>query len=193
MWGNGRCPWGPSNRLQRKRRPYFPLQCCARRYLCCCSVCHTSSHQRSLEPYPRFKLQASRHPPPHLEPGMPGSPGCAHYFTPTAKDRGRSCPHPGHALDVGVSRKLGSHLSDCRSVGMDFIPLVAETLGGLAEDTIRMTRAIGKALGKRTNPDDPSTSTKHLFGCRAIALWRGNACCWIHRTPLTHPSLDGLI
>ena len=98
-----------------------------------------------------------------------------------------------HALDVGVSRKLGSHLSDCRSVGMDFIPLVAETLGGLAKDTIRMTRAIGKALGKRTNPDDPSTSTKHLFGRLAIALWRGNACCWIHRTPLTHPSLDGLI
>ena len=100
---------------------------------------------------------------------------------------------PGHALDVGVSRKLGSHLSDCRSVGMDFIPLVAETFGGLAKDTIRMTQAIGKVLGKRTNPDDPSTSTKHLFGRLAIALWRGNACCWIHRTPLTHPSLDGLI
>ena len=75
---------------------------------------------------------------------------------------------------------------------MDFIPLVAETLGGLAKDTIRMTRAIGKALGKRTNPDDPSTSTKHLFARLAIALWRGNACCWIHRTPLTHPSLNGL-
>ena len=46
--------------------------------------------------------------------------------------------------------KLRSHLSDCHSVGVDFIPLVAETLGGLAKDSIRITQAIGKALGKKT-------------------------------------------
>ena len=98
---------------------------------------------------------------------------------------------PGYALDVGVNRKLRSHLSDCCSVGVDFIPLVAETLGGLAKDSIRIIQAIGKALGKRTNPDDPSVSTKHLFGQLAIALWRGNACCWLHHSPFIHPSLDG--
>ena len=100
---------------------------------------------------------------------------------------------PGYALDVGVNRKLRSHLSDCRSVGVDFIPLVADTLGGLAKDSIRIIQAIGKALGKRTNPDDPSVFTKHLFGRLAIALWRGNACYWLHHSPFIHPSLDGQI
>ncbi len=37
----------------------------------------------------------------------------------------------GHALQVGVQRKLASNL---RSMGLTCIPLVAETLGGLAED-----------------------------------------------------------
>ena len=39
---------------------------------------------------------------------------------------------PGHALQVGVQRKLASHLSACHSAGVDFIPIVAEALGGLA-------------------------------------------------------------
>ena len=34
---------------------------------------------------------------------------------------------PGHALQVGVQRKLASHLSACCSAGVDFNPLVAET------------------------------------------------------------------
>ena len=40
--------------------------------------------------------------------------------------------YPGRALQVGVRWKLSSHNSACRSAGTDFIPLVAETLGGLA-------------------------------------------------------------
>ena len=78
---------------------------------------------------------------------------------------------PGHALEVGVRRKLASHLSECRSIGVDFIPLVAEILGGLAKDTISMVRLIGKVLDQRVSPSDPSTSTKHHFGRMAIALW----------------------
>ena len=101
--------------------------------------------------------------------------------------------HPGHALDVGVHRKLSSHLSVCRSAGVDFIPVVAETLGGLAKDTISMIRSIGRALGQRSNPSDPATSTQQLFGRFALALWRGNACSWLHRVPLIPPSLDGCI
>ena len=36
---------------------------------------------------------------------------------------------PGHALNVGMQRKLTAHLSDCRAAGMDFVPIVVETLG----------------------------------------------------------------
>ena len=71
---------------------------------------------------------------------------------------------PGHALQVGVCRKLSAHLSVCRSTGTDFIPLVAETLGGLGEDTIRTVAAIGRAIGDRSGSPDPSSTSKHLFG-----------------------------
>ena len=94
----------------------------------------------------------------------------------------------GHALEVGVHWKLASHLSECSSTGVDFIPLVAETLGGLAKGTISTVRVIGKFLGHRVSPSDPSTSTKHLFGRLAIALWQGNACLWLHHYPSVPPS-----
>ena len=41
---------------------------------------------------------------------------------------------PGHALSVGVRDDY--YLPACRSGGIDSIPFVTETLGGLAEDTI---------------------------------------------------------
>ena len=53
---------------------------------------------------------------------------------------------PGHALQVGVQCKLTAHLSACRSAGVEFIPIVLEILGGLAEDTITTTLCIGKAM-----------------------------------------------
>ena len=43
---------------------------------------------------------------------------------------GEAASTPGHALQVGVRRKLTSHLSACRSAGVDFIPFVMEGYGG---------------------------------------------------------------
>ena len=100
---------------------------------------------------------------------------------------------PGHALQVGVRRKLTSHLANCRAAGVEFIPIVAETLGGLAEDTVNTVLAIGKAIAQCTGPHVSSTSTSQLFHRLAIALWRGNACLWIHRHPSLPPSVDGVI
>ena len=64
------------------------------------------------------------------------------------------------------------------------MPVVAETLGGLAEDSIRTVRAIGRAIAQRaSSPSDTSTATTQLFRRLAISLWRGNACLWLHRQP----------
>ena len=101
---------------------------------------------------------------------------------------------PGHALQVGVQRKLTSHLSACRAIGVEFLPFVAETLGGLAEDAISVLRSLGKALTQRVGyQDDSSVCTKQLFHRTAIALWRGNASLWLHRLPPLHPSIDGFV
>ena len=100
---------------------------------------------------------------------------------------------PGHALQVGVQRKLASNLSACRSSGTDFVPLVAETPGGLAEDTISTITYISRAIADRSSSPDPATTSRHLFGRLAITLWRGNAALWLHRSPTLPPSLDGVI
>ena len=105
---------------------------------------------------------------------------------------GEAASTPGHALQVGVQRKLTSHLSACRSAGVDFIPIVMETLGGLAEDSIATLRSLGKAIAQRVG-SDTSVTTKQLFHRSAIALWRGNATLWLHRQPILPPSVDGLV
>ena len=87
-------------------------------------------------------------------------------------------------MQVGVQRKLTSHLAGCRSAGVEFIPIVAETLGVLAEDTIHVIRSFGEAIAQRVGPQDSTNCTKHLFHCVATALWRGNSTLWMHRLEL---------
>ncbi len=73
------------------------------------------------------------------------------------------------------AEKACSQPSACRSSGTDFVPLVAETLGGLAEDTIRTITNISRAIENRCGTSDSTPTTSHLFGHVAVALWRGNA------------------
>ena len=96
-------------------------------------------------------------------------------------------------LQVIYSDKLTSNLSACRSVGVEFLPLVFETLGGLAEDSISTIHAIGEAVGQRMGTPVSTSTAKHLFGRTAVALWRGNAALWLHsyRQPTLPPEIDG--
>ena len=105
---------------------------------------------------------------------------------------GEAASTPGHALQVGVQRKLASHLSACRSVGVEFVPVVMETLGGMAEDSISILRSLGKAIAQRVGCD-ASICTKQLFRRTAISLWCGNATLWLHHLPTLPPSVDGVV
>ena len=154
-------------------------------------LCFCPPPQGSPKSHSWFQFSDSRYPIPYLQPGASSSSQHTYYLSFTTAKHGAACT-PGYALDVGVNQKPRSHLLDCPSVGVDIL-LVAETHGGLEKDSIRIIQAIGKTLGKRTNPDDPSLSTKLLFGRLAIALWWDNACCWLHHSPFIHPSLDSQI
>ena len=77
-------------------------------------------------------------------------------------------------MQVGVQRKLTSHVTGCRSAGVEFIPLVAETLGVLAEDTIHIIRSFGEAIAQRVGPQDSTTCTKHLF--HRVATEHNKSC-----------------
>ena len=130
---------------------------------------------------------------PNLSCGRPAALD-VHVIRPLQQQTIAEASHtPGHALQVAIHRKLASNLSACRSTGTDFIPLVAETLGGLAEDTIHTVRSIGRAITDRAGSPDPAITSRHLFGRFAIALWRGNASLWLHRHSTLPPSLDGVV
>ena len=99
----------------------------------------------------------------------------------------------GHALQVGVKLKLYFHLSACQSVGIDFIPLVADTLGGLAEHTMFIICSIGvKPLDRQlpflTLPTVPDTS---LF----VSPFSSGMTVPVMIAPLSNssPSFDGLV
>ena len=79
---------------------------------------------------------------------------------------------PGHALQVGEDRKMAAHADACQAVGVVFVPLVMETLGGWCNEAIRTIRRIGRQQGQRLGIP-PAESTRHLFQRLAISLWRG--------------------
>ena len=98
---------------------------------------------------------------------------------------------PGYALHVGEERKMAAHAEACRSVGVLFVPIVAETLGGLSEVAIDTIRSIG-LQGQRLGIPPPD-STRHLFQRLAISLWKGNATLWIRRQPTRPAAVDGIV
>lgn len=98
---------------------------------------------------------------------------------------------PGHALQVGDERKMAAHAGSCRAVGVQFIPLVVETLGGWSQDAIDTISSIGRLQGQRLGIPPPE-STSHLFQRLAITLWKGNASLWIRRQSFPPANVDGL-
>ena len=97
----------------------------------------------------------------------------------------------GHALVVGEERKLAAHAEACRSVGVTFIPLVAESIGGWSDWAEETIRDIGRLQGRHLGIP-PAEATSHLFQRLAICLWRGNAALWIRRMPIRPSSVDGI-
>ena len=98
----------------------------------------------------------------------------------------------GHALSVGEERKRAAHSEACHAVGVTFIPMVVETLGGWGEEAALTVKTIGRLQGLRLGIP-PAQATRHLFQRLAINLWRGNATLWIRRLPTRSPEVDGLI
>ena len=56
---------------------------------------------------------------------------------------------PGHALQVREERKIATHANACHDVGLLFVPLVVETLGGWNQEAISTFKAIGRLQGQR--------------------------------------------
>ena len=78
---------------------------------------------------------------------------------------------------------MSAHAPACRAVGVSFIPLAFEALGGMSEATTTSLSRIGRLLGQRLGVS-PADSIRHLFQRCSVSLWRGNAALWLHRFPV---------
>ena len=92
----------------------------------------------------------------------------------------------GHALQVGEDRKMhmAAHADACRAVGVVFVPLVMETLGGWCDEAIWTIRRIGRQQGQHLGIP-PAESTRHLF--------QRLATLWLCHQPIRPASVDGLV
>ena len=80
------------------------------------------------------------------------------------------------------------HSDPCRQVGMLFVPLPVETLGGWHEVATVQIKRMGAALARNTGQDE-ADKTRHLFQRLAVLLVKGNSALFLNRMP-SHPSPD---
>ena len=81
----------------------------------------------------------------------------------------------GHAVVVDEERKIAAHAESCRAIGVSFVPLVVEKLGGWSKQAVD-TLCIGRFVGQRL-AIPPSESTRHLF--QRVMLYT----LWLRRHP----------
>ena len=81
-------------------------------------------------------------------------------------------------VSVGEDRKIAAHTTSCRSVGVSFIPLIVETLGGWSNQALETIRGIGCLQSQRLGIS-PAESISCLFQRLAVCLWRGNPACYM--------------
>ena len=104
----------------------------------------------------------------------------------------RAASTPGHALQVGELRKRTLHDAPCAAVGVSFLPILFESLGGLSSLSATTISTISRHLGQRIG-SPPADTKRHLFQRCSITLWRGNAALWLNRMSTVSSRVDGII
>uniref|UniRef100_A0A1X7U4S3 Uncharacterized protein n=1 Tax=Amphimedon queenslandica TaxID=400682 RepID=A0A1X7U4S3_AMPQE len=94
----------------------------------------------------------------------------------------------GSALAVAEHRKRVVHFDNCRSVGITFIPLAIEYLGGWSNDAMITIKKIGFHLGTRLGLP-PVQFSGHLIQRLSITLWHFSAQMWLCGST-TPPSVE---
>ena len=88
----------------------------------------------------------------------------------------------GYALSVAEKRKRAVHFEDCRRVGVSFLPLAVETLGGWSQDALVFLRAIGRHLASLQGKYLTIFSRDYRLLCGASTP----RCGWVVSQPF-HP------
>ena len=95
----------------------------------------------------------------------------------------RAAEDPGFALSHRYNDKMNKHGDACAGVGIVFIPMPVETMGGWHDASVNQIRKIGSSLARQTGQED-SMTISHLFQRLSILLVKGNAALLLNRIPL---------
>ena len=67
-----------------------------------------------------------------------------------------------------------AHNAEYRGVGVSFVPLAVESLGGWSQEAALQISRIGRLVGQRLGTT-PAEAVSHLFQHLSICLWRGKS------------------
>ena len=98
----------------------------------------------------------------------------------------RAAPTPGHTLTLAYTRKVSDAGELCQREGLAFVPLVAESLGGLHHTMVDQLRRLGRAVALHTGQDEGIT-TSNLASRVSLTLAKGLASMLVNRIP-RHPN-----
>ena len=99
----------------------------------------------------------------------------------------------GYAVTKAFERKIAKAGEACRAEGISFVPLAADTLGGLHSVAVQQVKKLGAALARHQGQEEQEV-VRHLFQRLGLVLMRGNAQLLVNRMPpedLPEAEVDG--
>ena len=99
---------------------------------------------------------------PHWKRGLPAALDVSVISTLQPRTCQGASETQGFALSVCEERKIAAHAASCRAIGVSFVPLAFESLGGCSKLTAETLAGIGRAVGQRLGIPPP-TASRQLF------------------------------
>ena len=105
----------------------------------------------------------------------------------------RAAAEAGNALRSAFERKVHGAAAACYEQGITFLPIAAETLGGLHRVAIVQLKRLASALARQSGEDE-GIATRQLFQRFPLCLMQGNAQMQVSRSPngdMLRPEIAG--
>ena len=79
-----------------------------------------------------------------------------------------------YALNYRYWTKLNNSIKDCQRMGICFLPLVDECLGGWHKVAVQEVKKLAAAMARHTGEDEGEV-VRRRFVCLSILIMKGNA------------------
>ena len=97
---------------------------------------------------------------------------------------------PGHAPNHRYATKMSGSAEDCRLEGIQFLPVVVETLGGWDESAVKQVKKLAAARARHSGQEE---ALWHAITRLSILLMKGNAAILSKRVHNFCPAnVDGI-